>query len=478
MTNTGSTLDITINDAKTALVGDRLVRAGDNGIHDTIKTEAIATAAERSAVLTVTVTNTDTGNTTYLRVTPEGQVSKASGPAAAPSQEVTAPQPVQPSPVVSSAPSPAPAAAPPISPVPPPHTPRPAPSAPHWNQASPAPAPQVPHAEPNPYLHAPAAPAAGSWVSAPVKSVPESGWRRLAYVLSGGAWNPGENPVDVKRRDLDQIIRTPIAERGYTVAMLMAKGGAGKTTTTVGLANALAETRMDSVLGIDTNPHAGNLAERGGNDHPSRLSITDLLAKKRPDGSSAIEGITDVRYFTAGSTQRADFLASDHTPGVKLTREEYDEALAIVRKHYGIVLTDCGTGLEDNPVMPGVLDQAKTLVIPTSPKDDGGRIADLTLDWIEHQGWGHLLARTVVVVSIADAGKTLVDVDAMVKHFESRAQHVHVIPYDRHLAEGGLIHTDRLGKDTYDAYRDLAALIAPDFAAPTGSHAAGYQRAS
>ena len=58
------------------------------------------------------------------------------------------------------------------------------------------------------------------------------------------------------------MVDTPL--RGtHSVVVLGGKGGAGKTTTTVGIGSMLARVRNDKVVAIDGNPDVGaNLAER------------------------------------------------------------------------------------------------------------------------------------------------------------------------------------------------------------------------
>jgi len=62
----------------------------------------------------------------------------------------------------------------------------------------------------------------------PLKRPPQSGWRRVVYVLSGKLINPGESPADVRRRELVARINAPLLGC-HKIALLSLKGGVGKT---------------------------------------------------------------------------------------------------------------------------------------------------------------------------------------------------------------------------------------------------------
>ncbi|WP_296388093.1 hypothetical protein [Williamsia sp.] len=84
---------------------------------------------------------------------------------------------------------------------------------------------------------------AAGWNRATVRATPASGWRRALYVTTGHLINPGENPLDVRGRELDARLRQPVEDRDYSIAVLSIKGGSAKTTTTIALGNAFAEVR-------------------------------------------------------------------------------------------------------------------------------------------------------------------------------------------------------------------------------------------
>jgi len=81
------------------------------------------------------------------------------------------------------------------------------------------------------------------------KRPPQTGWRRLVYVLSGKLINPGESPADIHRRELIARINAPLLGC-HKIALLSLKGGVGKTTMTATLGASFASLRGDRVVTI------------------------------------------------------------------------------------------------------------------------------------------------------------------------------------------------------------------------------------
>jgi len=297
----------------------------------------------------------------------------------------------------------------------------------------------------------------------PATQRPRSGWRRLVRVATFGLLNVGESPAEVRRAQLVARVNQPI--RGdYKIAMLSMKGGVGKTTTTVGLGSTFASLRGDHVVAADANPDRGTLGAR----IPTQTAATvrDLL-----DDVASIHRYSDVRAFTSQAPSRLEVLASERDPyrAEAFSETDYRGALSVLEGFYNLILTDCGTGLTHS-AMRGVLDTADSLVLVCSPALDGAQSADATLNWLEAQGFGHLVDRTVVVISVARPGASTVNVDQLVAHFGERVRVVHIIPFDMHLAEGSEVDLPRLAPATRAAFMELAALVADDFPEAAGRH--------
>ena len=116
-----------------------------------------------------------------------------------------------------------------------------------------------------------------------------------------------------------------------------------------------------------------------------------------------------------------------------------------LQRFYNIILTDCGTGLVHS-AMAGVLDEADIILIVASPAVDSARSALATIDWLDRQGYSHLLPRATVVVSASRPGELGLDIDQLARHFLPRVRALHVIPFDDHLAEGSEVDLELLSR--------------------------------
>ncbi len=285
----------------------------------------------------------------------------------------------------------------------------------------------------------------------------------MVHLVSGGGVNPGESPADVRRRHLTERVNQPI--RGdYKIAVLSLKGGVGKTTTTVSLGSTFASLRGDHVVAIDANPDLGTLGGR----IPRQTAAT---ARELLDDAERIHRYSDVRAFTSQGPSRLEVLASERDPhkAEAFSEQDYRQAVAILESFYTLILADCGTGLTHS-AMRGVLATADALVLVSSPALDGAQSADATLNWLDAQGCGHLVQRTVVVISSARPGSSGVNLGQLVEHFDTQVRAVKVIPFDAHLAESSEVDLDRMASSTRDAFVELAALVADDFPDAAGRH--------
>ncbi|MFT3662342.1 MAG: AAA family ATPase [Gordonia sp. (in: high G+C Gram-positive bacteria)] len=288
------------------------------------------------------------------------------------------------------------------------------------------------------------------------RPAPAAGWRRLVYKMSGGLIRPGDSPADVHHAELAHRINQPV--RGdYRIAVLSLKGGVGKTVTAVGLGATLASVRGDRVIAVDANPDLGTLAQRI--PQQTQSTVRDLIA------DPSVSRYSDVRIHTSQAENRLEVLASERDPAKAETFDEddYRKVMEILRLHYNIIITDCGTGV-GHSAMYGVLGYADILLLVTSPAIDGARSAAATLDWLVTHGYGDLAARAIIVVSATRSGADPLDTEQLTQHFLTRTRSVHTIPFDPHLAEGAEIDLDLLSKRTRNAFLELAATIAEGFA--------------
>jgi MinD-like ATPase involved in chromosome partitioning or flagellar assembly len=293
------------------------------------------------------------------------------------------------------------------------------------------------------------------------RSASASGWRHRVYRVTGGLLRLGESAADMRRRDLINRVRTPVAGGHHRVAVLSLKGGAGKTTTAVGLGATFATLRGDRVIAVDANPDRGTLSDKVRLE--TAATVRDLLNER-----DQVRRYADIRAFTTQAPSRLEVLASDRDPAVSVafSADDYCDAARVLEHFYSICLTDCGTGLLHS-AMTGVLRLADQIVVVSSPSVDGARSASATLDWLEAHNCEDLVRNGVVVLSvIRPKSKSTVDLDRLEHHFAARCRAVARIPYDAHLEEGAEVDLELLSAETADAFLTLAALVGDGLAWP------------
>nr|WP_308258946.1 AAA family ATPase [Pseudonocardia sp. H11422] len=290
----------------------------------------------------------------------------------------------------------------------------------------------------------------------PSKRPPQSGWRRLVYLVSGRLINPGESPADIRKRELTARVNQPLLGC-YKIAMLSLKGGVGKTTMTATLGATFASLRGDRVVAVDANPDRGTLSQK----IPLETSAT---VRHLLRDAQRVRRYTDVRAYTSQGPSRLEVLASEQDPAVSeaFSEDDYRRTVNLLEHFYNIVLTDCGTGLMHS-AMYGVLGVADQLIIVSSGSIDGARSASATMDWLDAHGHGDLVKNAVAVINCVHRSAGGVDLDRVAEHFALRCRAVVRIPFDAHLEEGAEVDLDRLEPATRIALLELAASVADGF---------------
>jgi len=289
-----------------------------------------------------------------------------------------------------------------------------------------------------------------------VKPSPSEGWRRLLYRLSGQLINVGESPRVMRYNDLTVQVNKPL--RGcYRIAMLSLKGGVGKTTITATLGATFASIRGDRVVAVDANPDRGTLSQKVPLETPA--TVRHLLRD-----AEGIERYSDVRSYTSQGPSRLEVLASESDPAMSeaFSADDYAQTLEILERFYGLVLTDCGTGLLHS-AMTSVLEKADALVVVSSGSIDGARSASATLDWLDALGLEDLVRNSIAVINAVRPRSGKVDMQKVVDHFSRRCRAVRLVPFDPHLEEGAEISLERLKRETREALIELAAVVAEGF---------------
>ena len=93
--------------------------------------------------------------------------------------------------------------------------------------------------------------------------------------------------------------------------------------------------------------------------------------------------------------------------------------MAILKKHYNIILLDCGTAIT-SPLFSTIVKHVDSLVVVASQDPPGLNGAWATLQWLQSHGFSRLLPRTVVALNSTFKNKPLVDIGAAEVEFRDR----------------------------------------------------------
>lgn len=287
---------------------------------------------------------------------------------------------------------------------------------------------------------------------------PSRGWRRAVHRLTGGLVTPKPSDAELEARRRIATLKTKV-EGSRIIAAVSTKGGVGKTTTTVSLGHTFAAHRGDRVVALDGNPDAGSLGYRIRLE--TAATAEELLAE-----ADRITRYADLRAFTSQASSRLEIVAAPDDPRVStaLGQRDYRRLLDLLEHHYQLILVDCGTGILDAATR-GIVEAADQLVVVTGPSIDAARATSYLLDWLEKHDRTDLVAGAVAVINGVRQGKGLVDLEEVDAHFAERCRSVVQVPWDHHLAAGARTGLDLIGRDTRDAYVELAAAVAEGFGA-------------
>ncbi|MEV0297698.1 AAA family ATPase [Nocardia sp. NPDC050710] len=276
--------------------------------------------------------------------------------------------------------------------------------------------------------------------------------------LNKVGFNLGLSPAEQRTEERRGRIRRQLTST-YQIAVVSVKGGVGRTTTAATLGSTFAGLRPDRVVAIDANPDFGDLSTRTSR-HPYGLTLRDLAQASNIDAFSAVQS------FTSINDSDLAVVASPWTTEATeaLSGPEYNTAVEVLRRHYNLLLVDCGTGVLDSAT--GTVLQTSDAVVVVTPATVGGVTgAVATLNWLSSHGLQHLAATSIVAIVHHQPNKPTVEVGAIEKLFATAQRPTCLLPYDAHLAEGGEIDLRLLDSDTVLAFEELAAGLADNFPA-------------
>jgi MinD-like ATPase involved in chromosome partitioning or flagellar assembly len=159
---------------------------------------------------------------------------------------------------------------------------------------------------------------------------------------------------------LDALIAGPRLSRCATIAVVSPKGGVGKTTTTALLGMLLSMLRPDRVVSIDANPDYGSLGRALVPEH--RVFVDDFVTLMESQLGAATEVEAQL-----GRTKHGLLVLPAPTDPARmwgLRQPEYAKVIQLLAQYAGILLLDCGTGLQE-PAASAAMSNADQCILVT-----------------------------------------------------------------------------------------------------------------
>ncbi|KAA0105666.1 MinD/ParA family protein [Mycolicibacterium sp. P1-5] len=291
---------------------------------------------------------------------------------------------------------------------------------------------------------------------APRKIPPGSGWRKFIYNASFKTINLGESPGERHYRELRERIRRHIRKQ-YVIGFVSGKGGVGKTTMTASVGAVLRECRPENVVAIDAAPGFGTLAgridEAPPGDYSAVLNDTD------------VQGYADIREHLGQNQIGLDVLAGNRASDQPrpLVPAMFTGVLSRLRRTHNVILVDTADDLE-HPVMKAVFDACDTLVFVSGLTADTSLPVTRSIDLLRSLGYHELVSRSMVILNDS---RNNYDSDArkyLTERFSQSGASVEFMPYDPHLAKGGIIDAQHeLQKKTRLRLFEITAALADKY---------------
>ena len=222
---------------------------------------------------------------------------------------------------------------------------------------------------------------------------PARGWRRGVYRLTGGLVRVGPSASELRHRELVARVKTPVARLPQDRVHLTQ--GRRRQDDDV-------PARRPHVRGAQRRPRdRARRQPRRRHARPPRPSRDDrdldIAARGRRAGSSATPtSAATRRRRQAGS--RSSRPTTTRGSRRRSARPSSERAIELLERHYNLVCLDTGTGVLESATR-GILDAADQIVVVSAPSLDGARAASSTLDWLEQNGYQHLVEGAVAVLN-------------------------------------------------------------------------------
>ncbi|MGC4986901.1 hypothetical protein ACLQ18_40940 [Streptomyces sp. DT193] len=269
--------------------------------------------------------------------------------------------------------------------------------------------------------------------------------RRTGRALRGLAASASRDVAEETR--LAQELQQPVTT-GRVIAVTSIRGGVGKSTVSALLGRTFNHYRHDPVLTLEADTALGTLPVRMG-AASVRWTCADIARILTP----AMQ-LTEVTGYLVPVADGGWLLpASQGRVGAPMDVRTYRTVTLALRRYFAVTVVDCETLPGD--VARTAMDTAHARVVVAPMTAEGVNGTRQVLDWLAQLPHS-ALAGTVVALS-ANSPDTTLDEKTAAAHLRETGVSVVRLPYDRHLAQGGPIHTSVLGRATRDAAVRLAA---------------------
>ncbi|GAB2554591.1 hypothetical protein GCM10027167_72110 [Nocardia heshunensis] len=225
-------------------------------------------------------------------------------------------------------------------------------------------------------------------------------------------------------------------------------GGVGTTTTTLGLAAAAAsgDTSSTDVVAVDATAWGGTLAARGSDAQVNVSTVQSWLATPQPGLRTAVNACTGRSSLGVRVLGRS----ADPLPG--------GDSFVAVGQHLAAAhctpVFDGGGQVASRLVAPLIADARIGLAIVVAARADSLNSLNQILGWLVDRHGEWLIQRSVIVVCHQiPGGFGAGAVEHVRAHLAKWVRAVAEIPYDRHLAGGGVLIWERLEDATRTAFR-------------------------
>lgn len=300
------------------------------------------------------------------------------------------------------------------------------------------------------------------------------GWRGRVNAAAGMKMAPKPDSAEVRfRQSVTRIQQT--LPGCMVVSVISLKGDAGKTSTTLTLANTFGSHRH-GVVAWDANQSTGTLGDRAANPTDPDVGPWDVLENARDlTSAGAVSGALG-RFLRLQPTHDevlgADTSTSrDHGIGW----DECAAIMAVLRRHRDLIFIDTG----NEPVAANwqwAVQHSNLLVVPLPLRLDMTKMALRMFKGIIARGFGHLVSSAIVLTVVTPGSDPTLEPELVegLARLGLPEENVIRVPYEPSFATGERIVYDRLLPSTIEAYTNVAAEIADALAASVYGRAAEY----